>query len=288
MREIEYQLKGLCRRNRDGSYATRHNRQKMLMLIANQLYEMGYRQMQAKSLKPKHVQALVTRWQDEKRSLGVIKNRLSVLRWWAGKIGKPALIAKDNRHYGLGQRHYVSEHSKALTLNTQSLAQIKDLDIRASLELQAAFGLRREEAIKFHPAWADQGDHIRLKGSWTKGGKPRIIPISNTRQRHILDQIKQRVGQGYLIPPDKNYIQQLKRYERETARAGLHKLHGLRHQYAQDRYRQLSGWKAPVQGGLTQKDMTEEQRKKDQAARLQISRELGHEREQITAVYLGR
>ena len=47
-----------------------------------------------------------------------------------------------------------------------------------SLELQQAFGLRREEAMKFQPSFADQGDHIRLKGSWTKGGKAwvRVLP----------------------------------------------------------------------------------------------------------------
>lgn len=40
-----------------------------------------------------------------------------------------------------------------------------------SLQLQQAFGLRREESIKFQPRYADRGDHIALKGSWTKGGR---------------------------------------------------------------------------------------------------------------------
>ena len=43
-----------------------------------------------------------------------------------------------------------------------------------SLELQQAFGLRREEAIKFIPSFADRGDHLVLKASWTKAaGKPK-------------------------------------------------------------------------------------------------------------------
>ena len=46
-----------------------------------------------------------------------------------------------------------------------------------SLELQSAFGLRREEAIKFAPRYADKGDHLLLKASWTKGGKARTIPV---------------------------------------------------------------------------------------------------------------
>lgn len=40
-----------------------------------------------------------------------------------------------------------------------------------SLRLQAADGLRREESIKVRPDWADRGDVLRLKASWTKAGK---------------------------------------------------------------------------------------------------------------------
>src|SRR5205085_7900825 len=44
-----------------------------------------------------------------------------------------------------------------------------------SLRLQAAFGLRREESIKIRPDWADRGDVLKLKDSWTKGGKERDV-----------------------------------------------------------------------------------------------------------------
>lgn len=65
MRDLNYQLKLLCRRNRDGGYLTRYNRERILTLIANQLHEMGFHHMVARSLKPKQVEALVTRWQAE-------------------------------------------------------------------------------------------------------------------------------------------------------------------------------------------------------------------------------
>ena len=35
MQEINYELKQLCQRNRDGSFATRANRERILDLIAN-------------------------------------------------------------------------------------------------------------------------------------------------------------------------------------------------------------------------------------------------------------
>ncbi|HNG81574.1 MAG TPA: hypothetical protein PLW24_19030, partial [Burkholderiaceae bacterium] len=54
------------------------------------------------------------------------------------------------------------------------------------------------------------------------------------------------------------------------------------------RYRELTGWPAPAAGGPRSRDLTPSQREADREARLTISEELGHEREQITAVYLGQ
>lgn len=157
-----------------------------------------------------------------------------------------------------------------------------------SLELQREFGLRREEAIKFSPSHADRGDRIVLKDSWTKGGRPREIPIRTAAQRAVLDRARQLAGRGSLIPAERRYIQQLRLYERHTGAAGLSRLHGLRHEYAQRRYQELTGWPAPAAGGPTARELTPEQKDRDQKVRRLISRELGHEREQITAIYLGR
>jgi len=160
--------------------------------------------------------------------------------------------------------------------------------VRASVELQAAFGLRREEAIKFSPSFADRGDRIVLKGSWTKGGKPREIPIRTEAQREVLARAHMVAKAGALIPPTLRYVDQLRRYEGQVAAAGLSKLHGLRHAYAQQRYLELTGRLAPAAGGKVSAALTAEEKQADLLARLQISQELGHEREQITAVYLGR
>jgi hypothetical protein len=65
-------------------------------------------------------------------------------------------------------------------------------------------------------------------------------------------------------------------------------MHGLRHHYAQARYEALTGWKSPAAGSPTAQTLTSQQRVEDEAARQVISHELGHERAQITAVYLGR
>ena len=63
MHNLNYELKQLCRRNRDDSFSTQRDRERVLDLVASQLHEMGYRHMAAASLKPKHVEGLEERWQ---------------------------------------------------------------------------------------------------------------------------------------------------------------------------------------------------------------------------------
>jgi len=244
--------------------------------------------MSAHSLKPKHIDALISHWREEGTTAGTIKNYMSSLRWWAEKINKPAIIARDNSHYGIEERVMVSNTDKSQKLDLEKLASVRDEHVRISLQLQSAFGLRREESIKFIPAYADKGDHLLLKSTWTKGGKEREVEIRTQHQREILDAAHRLAGKGSLIPSNRNFIQQLKIYEGHTASAGFSKLHGLRHRFAQDLYLKLTGWKAPVCGGPKSKELTKEEKEIDKQARLEISKQLGHEREQVTAIYLGR
>ena len=243
--------------------------------------------MKASSLKGKHVQALLERWQGEDLSSGTIKNRLSHLRWWAEKIGKAGILPADNTQLGVAERRYVTNISKAQELGT-GLEQVTDAHVRMSLQLQAAFGLRREEAIKFQPSYADRGDHIALKGSWTKGGRERTVPITTTEQRDALHAAHRLAGTGSLIPANKTYIRQRHIYDGQCKAAGLSNMHGLRHQYAQSRYEALTGWKAPAAGGPQRQSLTMSQRLCDTEARERISKELGHNRTGIVSVYCGR
>ena len=192
MRRLNYELKQLGQRNRDGSYVTQANRAHMLSLIATQLYALGYTQLHATELKGRHANALVRRWSAEGLAPGTVKNRLSALRWWAEKIGRPWVLERTNTVYGVPARRTVAAASKARVLEADKLAAIRDPYVRLSLELQRAFGLRREEALKIRPQQADQGDWLVLQGSWTKGGRERAVPIRTAAQREVLDLI----GQG--------------------------------------------------------------------------------------------
>lgn len=288
MRDLNFQLKQMCQRNLEGSFATRTARARILALVANQLHALGFHHLAAQGLKPKHVDALVQRWTTEGLGAGTIKNRMAALRWWAEKIAKQNVVARANDHYGIPERRYVTNESKARVLSAGDLAKIADPHLRLSLQFQMAFGLRREESLKIRPAVADRGEVLALKASWTKGGRAREIPIRSDEQRAVLAEAKALVGQGSLIPTGLTYVQQLRRFEHHCARADIHRVHGHRHHYAQMRYRELTGWPAPAAGGPRSQDLPPNQRALDREARIVISRELGHEREQVVAIYCGR
>jgi site-specific recombinase XerC len=287
MDDLTYTLRQLCLRNRDGSFATQADRQRSLALAARQLREAGFRQMRATSLKSRHIDVLLQRWKAESLSTGTLKNRLSHLRWWAEKVGKAGILPADNSKLNIPERHTVTQENKAKELGNR-LDRITDPYVRMSLKLQTAFGLRREESIKFRPSIADQGDHIVIQGSWAKGGRDRTMPITTPEQRAVLDEAIRLAGTGSLIPANKSYIQQRQFYDGQCKAAGLSNMHGLRHRYAQMRYDALTGWKAPKAGGPPRHSLSAKQRELDTCARQSISRELGHERIAVTAVYLGR
>ena len=287
VRGLNHQLKQLCRQNRDGSFGTQARRERELTLLANQLHELGYRGMNSHSLRPKHVQALVALWLSKEVAVGTIKNRMSALRWWARKVNRQNVVARSNDQYGIPNRQFVTGKSKARSVSDGDLEKIRDAHVRMSLAMQEAFGLRREEAIKFSPSYADKGDRLELKASWTKGGKARSIPIRSPLQRAVLDRAHELAGKDSLIPSHRNYRQQLRIYEGQTIRAGLSRMHGLRHAYAQRRYEELTGWASPAAGGPTAKSLPVVQRQLDQDARLTISHELGHHRASIVRVYIG-
>ncbi len=59
MLDLNYQLKLLCKHSHEGSFETRVGRERQVSAIANQLHDLGFRQLKATLLKQMHVQSLV-------------------------------------------------------------------------------------------------------------------------------------------------------------------------------------------------------------------------------------
>ena len=284
---LNYQLHQLCIENRNGPYATKANRHRHLQQIGRQLKADGYKLASPKSLKPKHIEHLVKTWQDQGLASGTIKNRMAALRWWAKQVGKQAIIPRSNDALNIPRRKMIPTESKAQKLDHTKMKEISSDAMKASLCLQAAFGLRREESLKIIPKMAHRGSQLVLKGSWCKGGRPRTVEIRTAEQRQLLEYAKTVASGGSLIPKELSYVQHMNRFEKETARVGICKVHGLRHNYAQRRYEELTGNPAPINGGLSRKEMSPAEKVLDAEARQLISRELGHERLSVVAQYIG-
>jgi len=262
-------------------------------LFAKQLAKNGYdiKTMSPNDLKGRHVNKLLEQWRKDGVSTGTIKNRMVVVRWWAEKVNNSGAV-KDNDTYKIEKRVYVTNENKSVSLHDLDLSKI-DENIAQSLRLQDAFGLRREESMKFQPVFAldgqtiDNAKYIRLKDSWTKGGRPRTIPITNEKQRQELKNAYAQATKngGSMIPKEKSYKSHLASFESVTHSLGVGQTHGLRHGYAQNRYLELMGFDCPAVGSV--RSLSADEQAKDKEIRMLISEELGHSRINITSVYLG-
>jgi site-specific recombinase XerC len=267
-----------------GAYATRADRRQMLMSTAGELVALGYKIASVQQLKRKHVVALTESWQTKNLNNGTIKNRVAALRRLAVMINKPEIIP-SNADLHIGRRQSVGIQNRAVF--NPDLTGITDPGVRISLELQRCFGLRREESLKIKPMIADRGEQLVLLGSWCKGNRPRKIPIRTPEQQYWLNEAKQFVQQPdrSLIPAGKSYIRHRYGYDKQCQKIGI-RSHSLRHAYAQQRYRELTGWDAPIAGGPSTQELDVAQRQQDIQARMILTEELGHSRIAITKNYL--
>jgi len=285
--DLKHSINRLFNQGREHSYATQAGRRHILRQFATDLVSAGYGLRDIHGLKQKHILAVVKSWQDKGLSNSTIKNRTAVLRNLCEKINKKNIVP-SNDQMNIGKRSYSPKSNRAIF--NPDFSKISNRHVKISLELQRVFGLRREESLKIKPHMADKGDKLELLPTWCKGGRGRTIPIRTDEQRYWLEQAKQLAGKfgSSLIPENKNYIQQRSVYDKQVTRAGLKNLHGLRHAYAQQRYKELTGWDAPINGGLKSFQLTKEQKQIDYQARMVLTEELAHSREQITVNYLGR
>ncbi len=294
MRDPDHEIVTVCRRYKTGSFTTRAQREANLLQICRGLFE-THPKLHLANLQARHVQVLVDQIKAPSSSTGITlssgrqKNLLSSLRWLLEVLGKPHLLPKSNARLGVQPRAYVTDVSKAITVDDDLISQIEAHDARvaATLRLSREFGLRVEEALKFRPAIGDCGSEISLNGSWCKGGIPRRVPVHTASQRIALDQAHVVAGTGSLIPDGISYVTHLRFVQSLLEKFGIHRRHGLRHAYAQRRYLDLTGWQSPHAGGPSRAAMTAEQITRDKAARLVISKELGHGRVAISSTYLG-
>ena len=103
MRQLNFDLKRLQERHREGGFVTRRDRSYVLAQAANTLHGLGFRGLRATGLRRKHVDALVREWKRGGLSTGTLKNRMAHLRWWARHVDRPGVVGSNGDH-GIGER----------------------------------------------------------------------------------------------------------------------------------------------------------------------------------------
>ena len=162
-----------------------------------------------------------------------------------------------------------------------------------------AFGLRVRECMSLNPLASDCRDMLQVVHG-TKGGLPRAVPFdsdpaSRLRQRDVLERAKLMASKhpkGLLCRPGLSLQQNIWHFYDVLKKVGVTRkmlgvtAHGLRHQYGGRKYEEISGHRTPVSGGMPAQ-VSEETQAADLLARREVSRAMGHFRDDVTKAYVG-
>ena len=293
--KTEYQISQIMKYNKDGSPDKQQSRYRHLLNSVKHLQEnRGYsRRWDVHSIGKKEVSRLVNDWRNQGIGSRTIANRMADIRSLASKVGREDQIP-TKKDIGVGLRKNQPNYgvNKAVEMDKDRLSQLPERE-RLITELRYNFGLRTEEAIKFSHSYATSKNksEIHLKSNWTKGGRARSIQIINQAQRNLLARIEkhQRLnGDRSMIPMSRTFKSYYRDYNEARSERGIAG-HEYRHQWAQNRFYNLSGIKAPLAGGAKYSELSSVDKKKWDNAAAIVNKELGHGegRQDITATYIG-
>lgn len=162
--------------------------------------------------------------------------------------------------------------------------------------LSRSFGVRLREAVLANLTdWLRQArEHGQIDvREGTKGGRgkevARWVPV-NERGLIALEEaivVKRQLCSQNLLRPEESFNDLVNNGEIHRARKILHEhgikgYHELRAAWACDRYREISGSNAPILQALCSP-----QSQNDAPYRLALARELGHDRIDVVAAYIG-
>lgn len=277
------QAQKLYRHNRQGSYKTRERYfeayKRFLKFVG---YE--YKLQKLANISGKHLSGYISYMQNIGYSAATIKTDLAAIRFWHDQIPVAKYVLPGNCEFCLERRKFLGDDK------TWSVGELNRMiaecwkagreDYVAMLILARYAGLRLHEALRIDTAMAKKAIKdgiITVKG---KGGKIREVPINESIKIEFEKLLKvTSPGQKLFVSPDKathivktefqQFILKNRRNAADENRTSPLTFHGLRHTYAAEMYKLL------VESG-----------KDEHTAKLELSRLLGHEREDVTNIYL--
>ena len=279
------QLEKLARHNRQGSFRTKERYYEAAKRFYRFLSTEVHLQKLA-NVNAKHLTAYIEKLQADGKSASTIKTDLAAIRFFHDKLdgakyhlpsNEELSVELERRRFGKVDRTW-SRREFNLFLVTAMADGHEDYAAIASLSYYA--GLRIHECFRLDTAGAEQAlrvDAITVKG---KGGKIRTVPINESIRielRNMLDRTPR--GHKLFVADDQPAHLATSRFQQYlcavrsliqdegSIRPMTH--HGLRHSYAARTHEELTA------RGATPLE-----------ASLQVSRLLGHERPDVTKIYL--
>ena len=253
------------------------------------------------ALKEKHIHYLLEHWISKNHTRGTLENKITYLATLASWLGK-ANIVKSAEEY---EQLKSLENRTGATLTDKSwesrnidaqqmIAQIAadNPHVAIQLALQITFGLRTEESMLLRPfdvIMRRSGQLYLMIADGTKGGRPRRIDVHDESDLDVIELAKNYINRKSktTIPEEYTFQEWKNKYYYLLKKHGFIKknlgvtAHGLRHQYMQNLYKQLTGSESPVRGG--------EQPSADilAHARQVITEHAGHSRLSKANAYIG-
>lgn len=279
------QLDKLARHNRQGSYRTKERYYEAMKRFCRFLAE-EYRLQKLSNISGKHLTAYILKLQTDGKSASTIKTDLAAIRFFHDKIANPKYrlptnaelsVELERRRFGGADRTW-SNREFNLFLITALNDNHEDYATIACLSYYA--GLRIHECFCLDTAMAEQAlreNALTIKG---KGGKVRTVPINDTI-RIELQKLLAVTPRGHkLFVPDsvptdiaikrfQQYLIFIRPQIQDENRTTHLTHHGLRHSFAAQTHQEL------IQQGISPLE-----------ASYRVSRLLGHERHDVTRIYL--
>jgi integrase len=247
-------------------------------------------------LKEKHIHYLIEHWISKNHARGTLENKITYLATLASWLGKSNIVKAEEYEQlkSLENRTGTTVTDKSWESRNidaqQMIAQIAadNPHVAIQLALQITFGLRTEESMLLRPfdvIMRRSGQLYLMIADGTKGGRPRRIDVHDESDLDVIELAKNYINRKSktTIPEEYTFQEWKNKYYYLLKKHGFTKnlgvtAHGLRHQYMQNLYKQLTGSDSPVRGGSSQHQTF-------WRARQVITEHAGHSRIESQCVY---
>lgn len=285
-RNLEKQIRGVAKHNRQGSYETRDRyfaaNQRFCKFLAEE-----YGVQKFANIQDKHIEAYIKDMQSRDLAASTIKTDLGAIRFYHDKcdykheISPNQAFELERRSFGGVDRAWSDREYNRFkeVCSEKGYERVRDVSVMAR-----TMGLRIHECTEISRADAEKAlrdDQLYVTG---KGGKPRYVPLSAQGREVLIDRLEEVkrgdkvfVEQGekthLVIKQIQNTINRTRGEWQDTRGADEvnRSFHGLRHTYAREQYNYC------IAQGMS-----------EYKARIEVSQLLGHERDEVTRIYLAK